>query len=101
MGNRIIMTKDELQQIIDKQHQEIAELQDEIDRQNEQSKNGVWLDWPANNHYIELQNSTNKSIERVEKLQESNTELINAIANLNGGVLKDLSQTIVNLTKPK
>lgn len=52
-------------------------------------------------HYLELQRSTINYIERTNALQESNTALINTIANLNGGVLKDLSETIVNLTSKK
>jgi len=92
------MTKAKQQEIIDEQKLEIETLRNELNEHAEQSKSGIWYTWDQDRHYHELQENTLKSIETADKMRDSNNELIKAIANLNGGVLKDLSQTIVNLT---
>lgn len=93
------MTKTQLEEELEIKNDQIGHLQTELDDLKTRMNDGVLISFNENNHYQELQRNTVVSMERADKLQEVNTELIKAIANLNGGVLKDLSETIVNITK--
>lgn len=92
------MTKAKQQEIIDAQERTIKNLKEQLIEHKKKDQDGEWFPWVERDHYIELQETAVKNMEYTDKLRESNAELISTIANLNGGVLKDLSQTIVNLT---
>ena len=93
------MTKLELEKRNQELIVELTELQQKHDELKQSMQSGVLITINENNHYMELQRTTNLLMDRTEKLHDSNAELIKSIANLNGGVLKDLSETIVNLTR--
>lgn len=76
-----------------------SEWQEKFEKEFHYAANSINISNRDYEHYQQLQETTMQAVERANQLSEANSELVKAIANLNGGVLKDLSQTIVSLTK--
>ena len=90
------MKKEELIQRVEQLEAELLETQNAY--HNEMKDSVLISQWDYNN-YERIREDQNNLIDKNRELSENNIKLVNSLAELNGGVLKDLSQTIVNLTK--
>jgi predicted RNase H-like nuclease (RuvC/YqgF family) len=103
-------TNAQLQQEVSDLQKENLSLKSELQKINEDwqtrleeaiefDSHAVKVDTYEYNNLLSCRESADYFAEKFRLATAANTELINTIATLNGGVLKDLSQTILNLTK--
>ena len=83
------------------ENKELVQTIANLDRHVDQLQSQAIISHDEHDKLLCIENTYNEALQEAAEYRKQNRELIGAIAVMNGGVVKDLSQAIVNLTANK